>query len=415
MPKIHIKTHGCSTNFHESEVMAGLLDKAGYEIVDADKADLIIINVCTVKGEETALRDIRRTRENFPKKKLVVAGCITGKLRRAIEPCSLVSTHNIDKIVEVVSAVLKGKAIKILDKKQKIKLCLPKVRRNNVISIIPISSGCDYGCAYCSVKMIKGNLFSYPLDMILEEVKQSIKDNCKEIWITAQDSAAYKPSLAKLLEEIVKIKGNFKIRIGMMNPNSADKILKDLIKVFKSEKIFKFLHIPAQSGNDDILKLMNRHYTVKDFKRIVNTFRKEIPNITISTDIICGFPTETGKQFEDSVKLIKEIKPDVLNISKFKPRDDTAADRMEQLPGREIKNRSRELTKVFKEIALEKNKKWLNWKGKILIDEKGKNNSFIGRNSAYKQVIVKERVKLCQEVNVRVYKVLVFGLVGEVL
>jgi threonylcarbamoyladenosine tRNA methylthiotransferase CDKAL1 len=180
--------------------------------------------------------------------------------------------------------------------------------------------------------------------------------------------------------------------VGMMNPNHVLNMLDELIEAFKGDRIFKFIHIPVQAGNDEVLKRMNRRYSADDFRRIVKEFRKKIPKMTISTDIICGFPGETDEQFNDSVELIREIKPDVLNISRFWPRPGTAAEKMEgQLHGNITKERSTLLQKVHEEVSFEKNRKWIGWKGKVLIDEKGKpgTNTFIGRNYCYKPVVVK--------------------------
>ena len=182
-------------------------------------------------------------------------------------------------------------------------------------------------------------------------------------------------------------------------------ILNKLIKAYKSDKIFKFLHIPVQSGNNEVLKAMNRYYRIEDFKKIIKAFRKTFPRITISTDIICGFPGETEKQFNDSLKLIKETKPSVLNISRFWSRPGTKAEKLKQIPGWIIKERSRALTKLFHEIALEQNRKWINWKGAVLIDEKGKNNTWVGRNLSYKPVIIKGNHKLGDIVKVKIKNV----------
>lgn len=396
MEKIFFKTFGCSVNFSEGEIMQGLLAKAGFELVDKpEDCDIIVLNICTVKGENKALKEIRLAKENFPYKKLVIAGCITKKIiteAKEIAPdSSLVNTHNIKEIVSVVEETLNDNPITVLAKTKEIKLNLPRVMRNKIIGIVPISSGCNFQCTYCSVTYVKGRLFSYPIESILEQINSHLNMGAKEIWITSQDNGAYnykKKNIIDLMKEVLKIKSDFKIRFGMINPNHAIKYLNELIEIYKDDKMFKFLHIPVQSGNNEILKLMNRQYTVEEFKEVIKKFRANISDLTISTDIICGFPTETKQQFMDSVNLIKEIKPDVLNISRFIPRPKTNAFEMKQLPGGEIKDRSRYLTSIFDWVAFENNKKWRSWVGGILIDEIGINNTFIGRNYAYKPVII---------------------------
>jgi len=208
------------------------------------------------------------------------------------------------------------------------------------------------------------------------------------------------------LKEIINISGDFKIRLGMANPNHILEFLDELIEVYKSDKIFKFLHVPVQSGNNEILKTMRRRYTVEQFKQIIEKFRKEIPNITIATDIICGFPGETEKQFDNSLNLIKEIKPDVLNRSRFWPRPKTEAAEMEnQIHGKETKKRSQLLTSIFNNTARMLNEKWIGWQGEIIIDEKGKDETMIGRNFAYKPVVVNGKFKLGEKVKIKIKKI----------
>jgi MiaB/RimO family radical SAM methylthiotransferase len=267
---------------------------------------------------------------------------------------------------------------------------------------------------------VKGKLFSYPMDAIRQDVKSHLKAGCKEIWITSNDTGAYmaeqggKQKIVELLENILSVPVDFKLRLGMMNPGNTITILNQLIKIYKNPKMFKFLHIPMQSGNDDILKLMNRKYNVNDFIKVIEAFRKEIPEITISTDIIVGFPSETEGQFQDSLNLVEKIKPDVLNISRYAAREGTIAAKMKQHSTNELKRRSRLMTELYRKIAFENNKKWLNWQGKILIDEKGsKEGSFIGRNYCYKPVVVKRSFNLGDEVDVKITDTTIFDLRGE--
>jgi len=206
------------------------------------------------------------------------------------------------------------------------------------------------------------------------------------------------------------------IRVGMMNPNHALRILPELIDSFKDKKIFNFLHLPVQSGDNEILKKMNRRYTVEEFKKVVEAFRKEIPDLTLSTDIICGFPGEDSKAFENTLRLVEEIKPDVINISRFFPRPKTPAERMEQLDVKLIKSRSRRLSEIAKRISLERNRRWLGWEGEILIDEKGKGFSWIGRNLAYKPIVVKSKEDLIDKfLKVKVIKAFPTYLEAEII
>jgi len=415
MAKIFIKTFGCSANYNNSEIMAGLLIEAGHQIVkQPEKSDLIIVNTCTVKlpTENRVKKSIR----NFLKlkKKIIITGCmpeVQKDLLKTIAPdASFVGVHHTKEIVDSVNKTIKGILVDETGKRNEVKLNCLELRKNQIIQIVQISEGCNGICTYCIVKLAKGKLFSYPQDEIVKQIESGIKQDCKEIWLTSQDTAAYgqdiNTNLVSLLKKIIDVDGDFNVRIGMMDPDNLIPILDDLIILMKSEKIFKFLHIPVQSGNDEILKKMKRPYTINEFKKIIKKLRKEIPEITISTDIICGFPSETEEQFNDSVKLIKEIKPDVLNISRFWPRPGTKALLMKnQVHGRITKKRSQLITKEFNKICTERNKKWLSWEGEILVDEIGQKGSFIGRNYCYKPVVIKSNKNLLgKKVNVKINK-----------
>jgi tRNA A37 methylthiotransferase MiaB len=196
-------------------------------------------------------------------------------------------------------------------------------------------------------------------------------------------------------------------------------ILDDLIQAFRNEKVFKFIHLPVQSGDNQILKRMRRLYSAEDFKNIVNAFRAGVPDLTLATDVICGFPGESKEGFEKTLGLIEEIKPDVVNVSKFFARPKTLAAEMQDdfVPLLEIKKRSSAVARLVKELALEKNRGWLGWRGEIVIDETGKvSGSWIGRNFAYKPIVVKTDDDLLgKAVQVRVVKAFATHLEGEVI
>lgn len=410
----------------ESEIMMGLLNNSGFDVVqDRDNSDINVVNICTVKGDTTALREIRLLKKYYPEKKLIVAGCINEsivpKIKQIDEGISFVNTHNLGKISTVVENSMNGNVLELLDKKYDQKVNLPSIRKNQIIGIVPILNGCNYFCTFCSTKLVKGKLFSYPIDAIRQDVKEHLKSGCKEIWITSNDTGAYmveqggKQRIAELLDNILSIPLGFKLRLGMMNPGNALPILDDLVEIYKHPKMFKFLHIPLQSGNNEVLKLMNRRYTIEDFVKAVESFRKEIPEITISTDIIAGFPSETEEQFNDSLKIIKQINPDIVNLSRYAARDGTIAAKMKQHSTNTLKQRSRIMAALYREIALENNKKWIGWRGKVLIDEKGKNDTWIGRNNAYKPVVVRGNFKLGDEIEVEIHDATSFDLRGRVI
>ena len=426
--RVFLKSYGCSANQADSEVLLGCLAKAGYKSVDsASEADVVVVNTCAVKGptENRVLEFLKRVPRG---KKIVVAGCLPltsfERLSRDARFDGLVGPAFGEDIVTVVERVMAGKRVVALDTalESKPSLSLPRLRSNSVVSVIPINYGCLGSCAYCCVVFARGRLRSYNLEEITDRLREDLAAGAKEFWVTSQDLACYGrdvgTNLVELLETLVNVEGDFRIRVGMMTPNMVIDIADDLVAVFKNAKVFKFLHLPVQSGDDGVLKRMRRCYTVQEFKEIVSAFRTAFSEVTLATDVICGFPGETQDAFENTLKLVKEVKPDIVNISKFFPRPKTAAALMQNefLEPAEIKRRSTAAAKLAKRITFERNQRWLDWTGEVLIDERGKvPGTWIGRNFVYKPVAVKSPQNLLGEtLNVRVVKAFSSHLSGAI-
>jgi threonylcarbamoyladenosine tRNA methylthiotransferase CDKAL1 len=415
--RIFVKSYGCSTNLADGEVLAGCLSQAGFDLAQSiPDADVIIYNSCAVKGptEDRMISLLKRAPSG---KKVIVAGCLPltsfDRLQRDVRFDAAIGPAAGQEIVDVVKRVLAGEQIISLDGSLYAKpaLSLPKLTQNPVVSLVPVGYGCLGSCAYCCVVFARGRLRSYPIKEIMEKIKRDLTTSTKEFWLTSQDMACYGKdlgtNLAMLLKSVCAVNGDFRIRVGMMTPNFALDILDELAEAFRSVKVFKFLHLPVQSGDDTVLKQMRRFYTVQDFKKVVSVFREAFPELTLATDIICGFPGENKKAFENTLRLISEVKPDIVNISKFFGRPGTAASAMsDAVEQAEIKRRSSEAAKLARQISLERNRRWGEWNGGILIDEKGKvPGSWIGRNFAYKPVTIKSSSHLLgKTLQVRVVK-----------
>ncbi len=427
--RVFVKSFGCSTNLADGEVLGGCLAEAGYMLVnDISKADIVICNTCAVKGP-TENRIIEMLKRVPKSKKLIVAGCLPlinfERLCKEVRFDGVVGPAAGNVIVEVVKQVSNGERTVILKEAVKAKpsLNLSRVRLNLIISIIPVNYGCLGSCAYCCVVFARGRLRSYSIQEIVEKAKRDIATDVKEFWLTSQDTACYGrdigTNLAELLNALCTIRGDFRIRVGMMTPNVVTDILEDLIRAFRSEKVYKFVHLPVQSGDDQILKHMRRFYSVEDFKKIVNAFRASFPEMTIATDVICGFPGESRGAFERTLQLINEVKPDIVNVSKFFARPKTPAAEMQAdfVPLTEIKRRSNEAAKLARKIAFERNQRWVGWKGEILVDEVGKvAGSWVGRNFAYKPVAVKDDNNLLgKTLRVKVVRAFSTHLEGEII
>jgi len=422
--RVYVKSFGCSANLADGEVIAGCLSKAGFDVVDEPQdAEILLYNTCAVKSPtENRVIDILR---KAPKdKRLIVTGCLPlinfERLKNEVEFDGVTGPAPGAKIVEILRRVAAGEKVVSLLGFSKPSLCLPKIPVNRVVSIVPINYGCLGNCSYCCVHFARGQLRSNSIDEIVERVKQDLGSGAKEVWLTSQDTACYGKdvgtSLAGLLRRICEIEGDFFVRVGMMNPNHVMEMLDELVEAYKCGRVFKFLHLPVQSGDDEVLELMNRLYTVEEFKRIVQAFREEIPRLTLSTDVICGFPGESREAFEQTKKLVREVQPDIVNVSKFFSRPRTPAEKMVSLPPKEVKMRSKEVAELSKKISFEKNRAWINWEGTALFDERGKGESWMGRNFAYKPVVVKDGKSLVGNfVQVRVVNAFSTYLEAEVV
>jgi len=355
--KICIENYGCTANKNNAEIIAGILSKK-HKLVDSEeKSDLVVVNTCVVKGP-TENKIAKRICDI--KKPVIVSGCmadarkeLVNKLRPDAVLVSVKGINDINKALKNFDNKTKINKKKNAEKRE-IKIRLPKINNDENIEILQICEGCLGKCTYCITKIAKGELFSCPEKDIVNAIKKS---NAKEIWLTSQDCGAYGKdigtNLVSLLKKIVKIKKDFKLRIGMMNPDFAREMLDDLIEVYKNDKIRKFIHLPLQSGSNEILKKMNRKYSADDFLLIVKQFRQSFPGIHLKTDVIVGFPTETEEQFEDTLKIIREIKPGSLNISRFWPRPKTEAKKMKQLPDTVIMERSKRIKEFYGKVKAE--------------------------------------------------------------
>lgn len=399
-----IEGYGCSASFADMEMIAGQLKNNGFEIANnPNQASISLIVTCSVK-EKTEHRMIHRiNRLSKNNKPLVIAGCLPSadqKLVEKINPnASLMGPSSINKTLEIVNSTLKGQKAVFLQNSEIEKINFPKIRINPIISIIEIASGCLSECSFCQTKLAKGVLQSYRIGKIINQINHDLKTGTREIWLTSTDNGCYGRDIGTNLVELLKKcdeieeekeeNEDFKIRVGMMNPMYLKDMINGLIDIYlKSNKIFKFIHIPVQSGSEEVLRKMKRGHTAKIFNEIVSRFREKIPDMTIATDIITGFPDETEEDFELTLKMIKELEPDIINSSKFSPRPGTSAFKLKRTDQKIITQRSARLHSVIKNIAKKRNSRWLNWEGNILIDEIN-NGELKGRNQYYKSIIIK--------------------------
>ncbi len=399
--KVFIETYGCTFNQADSEIMAGILLENNVEIVDSiDDADIIILNSCYVKlpTESKIINRIKSIQREFPNKKLIISGCmveVDSKKLESIGPnCSWIGPHQLNKTMDVVESSMEGKILRVSGFSKDTKVCVPKKRQNPFIHVIQICEGCLGQCTYCCTRFARGSLHSYPISEIVEEAKLAIEEGCVEIQLTAQDTAAFgKDSgekLSDLIKEVANLKGNFKVRVGMMHPKNIDVGLEDLIEAFKLPNVYHFLHLPIQSGSNKVLMEMKRNHSVEDYKKIVKRFKEEIPDLTLATDIIVGYPTETEEDFMDTVKLVKEIKFNLIHLSKYQHREGATSSSLKNIPFETMKRRSKYLSDIKFKIIEDENKELLGKDLDVVVVEKGSKGGFIAKTNSYIPVVVED-------------------------
>jgi len=386
MTSVCVETYGCALNQSESEELLHNLE--GYRLVDsASEAHVVVLNTCMVikATERKVLKRIEVLYGQIDHRNLIVSGCMVQLLGDRL--CSTfpeLLVMQIDRIAPYISAHFS---------------CEPDApSRLNVTARVKIAQGCQGNCSYCIVKHIKGPIKSRSIEVIIRDVEHRIQHGAKQIFLTAQDAGAYGLDsghrLPELIEALGELKYDFRLRIGMMNVSSILDIIEDLLRVFKHPRVYKFLHLPVQSGSDRILERMERRYTVSDFKRVVARFRRAYRDITLSTDFIVGFPTETAEDFQATMQLLREIHPVKVNITRFSKREGTPAFILEPVVGRIAKERSRMLTTEHHRIAYEQNCLSLGKVFSALAVERGKHESTILYNDSYRPIVIARKLTL---------------------
>ena len=441
-PKYIILTMGCQLNENDSEKLSGMIEKMGYTNTEnIEEADLIVFNTCCVRenAEDKLFGKLGEAKKIKEKRGTIIAigGCmmqekhIVDKLQKSYPFFDIVfGTHTLHKFPQdLYNVILNKKRIEdIIDIDGEIIEGLPIKRNDNIKASVTIMYGCNNFCSYCIVPYVRGRERSRKPEDIINEVRELADKGYKEITLLGQNVNSYMrnevlenenekiTSFAKLLYAVNEIKGIERIRFISPHPKDFTEDVIDAIK--KCDKVCKLIHLPLQSGNSRVLKEMNRKYTKQQYLELVEKMKKEIPNLTLSTDIIVGFPGETDQEFEDTLDVVKKVNFEQVYMFIYSRRVGTPADRMQnQVPEEQKHIRFEKLKKLVEEQIEEKNKKYINTIQKVLVEGKSKNNEdmLTGRTDSNKVVIFKGNDNLIgQIINLKIVSEHMWYLKGEV-
>ena len=410
--KVYIDSYGCTFNKADGQIIAGVLLENEIDIVGSiEEADVIIVNTCYVKlpTENKVVYKIQKLQKDFPDKKIIVSGCMVEidpeKLEKIGPNCSWIGPHQLNKSADVVNATYCGEVIRETGFSKESKVGVPKLTDDSLIHIIQICEGCLGACAFCCTRFARGPLNSYPIADIVAEAKEAIENGACEIQLTAQDTAAFGrdsgEKLSDLIKEVANLEGDFRVRVGMMHPKNVLGNVDEIIDAIKHPKVYNFIHLPIQSGSDKVLSEMRRGHTIEQYLDILSKFKSEIPDLTLAVDVIVGYPTETDEDFELTVKLLHDIKPSLIHLSKYQHRKGAISSSLKEIPRETMKKRSKFLSEIKSKITEDENRELVDSYQKVLVVEKGSKGGFIAKTDSYIPVIV-DSAELGTFVNVKI-------------
>jgi tRNA-2-methylthio-N6-dimethylallyladenosine synthase len=414
---------GCAMNYSDAERISAVLDSLGYTKTESEKdADLFIIISCSVRqsainriyGKVRDLKEIKAEKSNF---KTMLTGCVLEKDRKKLEKVFdiMLEIDKLDKLPELLDFKNKGLSGEYLS--------IQPHYSSNFRAYVPISVGCDNFCSYCAVPYTRGREKSRPVSEIIAEVTDLIEKGYKEITLLGQNVNSYgvrdtkdqkNIEFIELLQQVDQIPGDYRVYFYSNHPKDMSD---ELVKILLTLKHFpRYIHLPLQSGNDEIIRRMNRHYTKKQYLELVVKIRKAMPDVTLTTDIIVGYPGETEEQFQDTTNIMRKVEYDMAFIAQYSPRPGTVSARQPDDVTKEEKiRRERVLQGVLAETVLRHNKQLVGTIQKVLIDEQ-KNDKFFGRTEGFKVVEIKtdQPFEIGQFVKIKIDSATSWKLVGTI-
>jgi len=407
--RFYLETYGCAANQGNSEAFSAALVEMGHLLTSLEEADLVIVNTCTVT--EKTERRMKRRLSQLQGKRLVIAGCLPSAMPEAVGD---ISCREVMGILDRSAGMKMGEAFRSDESRH-----CHRETPQNLCTVVNISEGCRGKCSYCIVRRARGTLRSRTVPEVVEVVRGRLADGAVEVQLASQDAAAYGAdlgsSLPELLDAVVGIEGDFRVRVGMMNPDQLSPILDDLIRSYEDPKIYKFLHLPVQSGSEGVLAGMKRGYSARDFLEMVAQFRAAFPDLTLYTDVITGFPGETEEDFRATEALIRAADPDKVNVTMYSPRPGTVASSFKDMPSRFKKDRSRRITRLWQKIAGERSGRYLGETIVVQVTERGREGTVMARSDNYRKIVVRGPLSLGCVHRFKVVKATPFYLKGEVI
>ena len=405
MGKYFIKTFGCQMNVNDSEKMAGLLEGMGYERAEnPEEADIIIVNTCSVRAKPdnkaySFIGNLKRLKKKKPETVVAVAGCIPQKEKEHILRFSHVDlvfgTFNFVKLPQLLEKVKKeGKVVEVLNSKIPEEDRVPLIDsslENPFVAYVTVQRGCNRFCTYCIVPFTRGRERSVKPELVLEEVRRLAERGVKEVHLLGQNVDFYRygsTGLADLLYMVSEVPGIERVRFTTSHPAGFSREIAEAIRDIP--KVCPYVHLPPQSGSNEVLKRMNRGYTREEYIEKVKMLKEIVPEVALSGDFIVGFPGETEKDFEDTLSLVEECVFDQGFVFEYSPRPFTKAATFPDDVPKEVKNRRlRELQDLIKKQALERNRERLGKVEEVLIEGYSpKGTELYGRTPDNKPVAV---------------------------
>ena len=442
MPKVYIKTFGCQMNEYDSTMIKGMLYHKGYiPTENIEEAQLIILNTCSVResAESKALSHIgllKKIKTKNPEVIIIVAGCMAQRMEVNLQERFpyidiVLGTQNLFNLPSIFEEFIRSRqkivATKTLNSsKGQVSPARLGVGEIKLKAFVTIMRGCSNFCSYCIVPYVRGKERSKPIEMVISEVEDSAQQGCKEITLLGQNVNSYFDAhyakdgvdynFARLLGKINEIEGIERIRFTTSHPK--DMIEETILKIKDLSNVCEHIHLPVQQGSNKILQKMNRGYTREEYIKLTQKIRKIIPRVSITTDIMVGYPQETEEDFEDTLNLVKEVCFDAAYTFKYSPRPGTKAACEEDNVCRDEKERRlAELIDLCRKLSIKQNQKSVGKMEEVLVERENKNDpsKVYGRTRSNKIVVFKGKKELIGSlIKVKITEAYTFSLLGEV-